>query len=33
MSGYWNGKIYMSEGYSPDENDRQVGFEGTVKFG
>jgi N-acetylneuraminic acid mutarotase len=33
MSGYWNGKIYMSEGYSPDEDDRQVGFEGTVKFG
>jgi N-acetylneuraminic acid mutarotase len=31
-SGYWNGKIYMSEGYSPDEDDRQVGFEGTVRF-
>lgn len=32
-SGYWNGKIYLSEGYSPDETDRQVGFEGTVRFG
>jgi N-acetylneuraminic acid mutarotase len=31
-SGYWNGKIYMTEGYSPDEDDRQVGFEGTVRF-
>jgi N-acetylneuraminic acid mutarotase len=33
VSGYWSGKIYMSDGYSPDENDRQVGFEGTIKFG
>jgi N-acetylneuraminic acid mutarotase len=32
-SGYWNGKIYMSEGFSPDSTDRQVGFEGAVKFG
>ena len=31
-AGYWNGKIYMTDGYSPDENDRSVGFEGTVVF-
>ncbi len=31
-AGYWNGKIYMTDGYSPDESDRSVGFEGTIKF-
>jgi N-acetylneuraminic acid mutarotase len=31
-SGYWNGKVYMTDGYSPDESDRSVGFEGTVIF-
>jgi N-acetylneuraminic acid mutarotase len=31
-AGYWNGKIYMTDGFSPDNPDRQVGFEGTVKF-
>jgi N-acetylneuraminic acid mutarotase len=30
--GYWNGKIYMTDGYSPDSTDRQVGFEGTLRF-
>jgi N-acetylneuraminic acid mutarotase len=30
VSGYLNGKIYHTNGYSPDETDRQVGFEGTV---
>jgi N-acetylneuraminic acid mutarotase len=29
---YYNGKIYLTDGYSPDEKDRQVGFDGTVKF-
>lgn len=32
-AGYWNGVLYMADGYSPDESDRQVGFEGTVSFG
>lgn len=31
-SGYWNGKLYVTDGYSPDENDRQVGFDGSVVF-
>ena len=32
-AGYWNGKVYMTDGYSPDESDRSVGFEGTVILG
>jgi N-acetylneuraminic acid mutarotase len=31
-SGYWNGKIYITDGFSPDTDDRSAGFEGTVKF-
>ncbi len=31
--GYWNGKVYVTDGFSPDETDRQVGFEGTIQFG
>ena len=31
-SGYWNGKIYMTDGASPDSTDRSVGFEGIVRF-
>ena len=28
--GYWNGRIYMTDGYSPDSADSQAAFWGTV---
>jgi hypothetical protein len=29
-AGYWNGRIYMTDGYSPDSADSQAAFWGTV---
>jgi hypothetical protein len=31
-AGYFNGKLYITDGYSPDQADRSVGYRGTLQF-